>query len=159
VSRVEIAALAHIEAIRRLLHRYAECIDAADFAAVGELFAEGEIRAAGLERPVRGAEAVRRLYESANRVHPDGTLRTRHVVSNEIVDVDASGGSASARSYYVVYQATPRLPLQPIVAGRYRDRFQCTDGAWRFAERVIEVDLVGDVSEHLRIELPPRDRA
>ena len=159
MSRVEPDAASHIEAIRRLLHLYAERIDAADFSGVGELFAHGEIRAAGLERPVRGADAVRRHYESANRVHPDGTLRTRHVVSNEIVDVDAARRAATARSYYVVYQATPRLPLQPIVAGRYRDRFERAEGAWRFAERVIEVDLVGDVSEHLRIELPPRDRA
>jgi 3-phenylpropionate/cinnamic acid dioxygenase small subunit len=146
----------HVEAIRRLLHRYAECIDAADFAAVGELFAHGEIRAGGLDRPVRGADAVRRLYESANRVHEDGTLRTRHVVSNEIVDVDAAGRAATARSYYVVYQATPRISLQPIVAGRYRDRFERAEGGWRFAERTIEVDLVGDVSDHLRIALPAR---
>jgi len=147
-------AAEHIEAIRRLLHRYAECIDAADFAAVGALFAHGEIRAGG--GAVRGAEAVQRLYQTANRVHEDGTLRTRHVVSNEIVDVDAAARTARARSYYVVYQATARVPLQPIVAGRYFDRFELADEGWRFSERAIEVDLVGDVSDHLRISLPAR---
>jgi hypothetical protein len=40
-------------------------------------------------------------------------------------------------------------PLQPIVAGRYLDRFARVDGAWRFAERRILVDLVGDLSRHL----------
>lgn len=142
------------EAIRRLLHRYAEAIDAADFDAVGALFAHGEIRAPGADRAIRGAEAVAGLYRRANRVHPDGTLRTRHVVSNEIIELAAPGDAAQVRSTYVVYQATPRLPLQPIVAGRYRDRFERAAGAWRFTVREIVVDLVGDVSEHLEIPIP-----
>jgi 3-phenylpropionate/cinnamic acid dioxygenase small subunit len=147
----------HVEAIRRLLHGYAECVDAADWDGLGALFAEGQIRAAGMRESARGAEAVRRLYAAANRVHEDGTLRTRHVVSNEIVDVEAGAASARARSYFVVYQATPRLPLQAIAAGRYRDCFAQTAGAWRFTEREILLDFVGDVSEHLRIALPGRD--
>jgi hypothetical protein len=44
----------------------------------------------------------------------------------------------------------PDLPLQPIAAGRYHDRFAFGDGRWRFAERRVFVDLVGDVSRHLR---------
>lgn len=149
------------EAIRTLLYRYAECIDAADFAGVGALFAEGEIRAPGMREPARGAEAVRRLYESANRVHEDGTLRTLHAVLNPIVEVDAAGATATCRSRYVVLQATAALPLQPIIAGRYDDRFACAGGVWRFAERRIGIDLVGNLSEHLRFDLAaataPRD--
>lgn len=144
----------HVEAIRRLLHRYAECVDAADWDALGALFADAELRAPGLDPPARGADAVRRLYAGANRVHADGTLRTKHLVTNEIIDVDADACGAEARSTYVVLQATPRLALQPIVAGRYRDRLARVDGAWRFAVREIAIDLVGDVSEHLRIPLP-----
>jgi 3-phenylpropionate/cinnamic acid dioxygenase small subunit len=145
-----------IEAIRSLLHRYAECVDAADFAALGRLFAAGEIRAAGLPAPLRGAEAVARFYAGANRVHADGTLRTKHVVSNEIVELDAGGATARARSLFVVYQATERLPLQAIAAGRYHDRFERTAEGWRFAAREILLDLAGDLSEHLRIRLPGR---
>jgi hypothetical protein len=33
---------------------------------------------------------------------------------------------------------------------RYRDRFEHRDGQWRFAERRVRVDLVGDVSHLLR---------
>jgi hypothetical protein len=40
------------------------------------------------------------------------------------------------------------LPLQPIVAGRYRDRFECVDGVWRFTSRHIIIDLMGDISHH-----------
>jgi 3-phenylpropionate/cinnamic acid dioxygenase small subunit len=142
-----------VEAIRRLLYRYAECIDAADFAGLGALFAHGEIRAAGMPAPLRGAEAVAAFYARVNRVHEDGTLRTRHVVDNVIVELDGAG-FATARSGYVVYQATARLPLQAIAAGRYRDRFARGGGEWRFAEREILLDLAGDLSDHLLVPVP-----
>ena len=53
----------------------------------------------------------------------------------------------------MVFQQTPTLPLQPIVTGRYRDRFARVDNSWTFAERHIIVDHVGDVSEHLAFDL------
>jgi 3-phenylpropionate/cinnamic acid dioxygenase small subunit len=140
------------EAIRNLLYRYAECIDAADFAGVGALFADAAIRAPGMREAARGADAVRRLYEAANRIHPGGTLRTLHLVANPIVEVAADGRRATCRSRYVVLQATDALPLQPIIAGRYFDRFERAP-EWRFAERTIEIDLVGNLSEHLRFDL------
>jgi len=49
-----------------------------------------------------------------------------------------------------VLQATPTLALQPVLAGRYHDGFRRVGGAWRFAERRIHLDLVGDVSQHVR---------
>ncbi|PPJ20161.1 hypothetical protein C5E45_31470 [Nocardia nova] len=42
------------------------------------------------------------------------------------------------------------VALQPIVSGRYADRFHRTDGQWAFAERAGTMDLIGDVSHHLR---------
>jgi hypothetical protein len=47
-------------------------------------------------------------------------------------------------------QALPDLALQPIVSGRYYDRFERHEGQWRFVERRVQTDLVGDVSRHLR---------
>jgi DNA-binding PadR family transcriptional regulator len=46
--------------------------------------------------------------------------------------------------------ALPDLALQPIAAGRYHDQFEWRAQRWRFAERRVHVDLVGDVSRHLR---------
>ena len=69
------------------------------------------------------------------------------------MEVDEDGDTATAQSCYVVFQATGKLPLQPIVAGRYNDRFENTNGAWHFAERVIHVDQLGELSEHLRFDL------
>jgi SnoaL-like domain len=142
-----------IRAIERLLFAYADCIDGGDFEGLGRLFVQGEIASAAGE-PMRGAEAVTRFYRRAVRLHEDGTPRTQHVVSNWVVEADEAARRATARSRYVVYQATPRLPLQAIVAGRYDDRFEQVGGAWHFARRFIHVDLVGDLSEHLSIELP-----
>jgi len=139
------------EAIRNLLYRYAECIDAADFAGIGALFANGAIIAPGMREPARGADAVQRLYESSNRVHADGTLRTLHVVANPIVE--ATSDSATCRSRYLVLQATDALALQPIIAGRYFDRFARGARGWEFALRRIEIDLVGNLAEHLRFDL------
>jgi 3-phenylpropionate/cinnamic acid dioxygenase small subunit len=140
-------------AITTLLYRYAECIDAADFAGLAALFAHGRIRASS--GPAGGGwsgDEVRAFYARTNRVHEDGTLRTRHVNANPLVDVDEAGDVASVRSTYVVFQATSKLPFQPIVGGRYEDRFERVAGEWRWAERLIHVDQVGDVSEHLALD-------
>ncbi len=140
-------------AITTLLYRYAEYMDAADFDAVAELFADAVLTNEGVDGEVRGGEAIARLYRRTNRVHDDGTLRTRHVTTNVIVDIDEDAGTAAVRSAFVVLQQTPTLPLQPVVTGRYRDAFVRTDGLWRFAGRHIIVDHVGDVREHLAFDL------
>ena len=142
-------------AITSLMFRYAECVDTADFDGLSALFAHGQMRstaAADSENGMRG-EQVGRFYAATNRVHADGTLRTRHVSTNILTDIDEAAGVATARSYYVVLQATPDLPFQAIVGGRYEDRFERVGGEWRFAGRLIHVDQIGDMSEHLSIDL------
>src|ERR687895_743843 len=107
--------------ISDLVFAYAEHIDAGDFEAVADLLA-----------------------------HADGTPLTKHVTTNLVVDVDEEAGTAAARSYYTVLQAVPgELALQPIVAGRYRDRFERVGDRWRFTGRHMMVDLVGELGHHL----------
>jgi 3-phenylpropionate/cinnamic acid dioxygenase small subunit len=140
-------------AITTLMFRYAECVDAANFDGIAALFTEGRITNEGVKGAIVGPDAVRKLYERTNRVHDDGTTRTRHVNSNAIIDIDEREGTAVARSSFVVFQQTPVLPLQPIVSGRYRDTFARSDTDWRFECRHIFVDHVGDVREHLTFDL------
>ena len=140
-------------AITTLLFRYAECVDAADFDGIGDLFADAFITNEGVDGEIAGREAVKQLYLGTNRVHDDGTLRTRHLTSNVQVDIEEAAGTATARSVFVVFQQTATLPLQPIVSGRYRDRFARSSRGWRFAQRHIIVDHVGNVSEHLAFDL------
>jgi 3-phenylpropionate/cinnamic acid dioxygenase small subunit len=140
-------------AITTLMYRYTEYIDAADFDALAVLFAGAVLTNEGVPGEIAGGDAIKQLYAGTNRVHPDGTLRTRHLTANVIVDIDEDAGTATARSSFVVFQQTPTLPLQPIVTGRYRDRFARTNGEWSFAQRHIVVDHVGDVHEHLAFDL------
>jgi 3-phenylpropionate/cinnamic acid dioxygenase small subunit len=140
-------------AITSLIYRYTEYIDAADFDAIADLFADAILTNEGVAGEIAGGEAIKQLYANTNRVHDDGTLRTRHLTANVVVDIDESAGAATTRSSFVVLQQTPTLPLQPIVTGRYRDRFTRVGGSWRFAQRHIIVDHVGDVGEHLAFDL------
>jgi 3-phenylpropionate/cinnamic acid dioxygenase small subunit len=140
--------------LANLISRYAELIDAGDFDGVSELLGDAAVGAGDSTSLLRGAQAIRGLFTSTTRLHPDGTPGTKHVTTNLIVHIDDDGGTATARSYFTVLQAAPGLPLQPILAGRYHDRFERGDGGWRFAERRYLVDLVGDVSHHMITELP-----
>jgi len=136
-------------AIENLIGRYAELIDDGDFDGVADLMADATLGAVGESAGVRGRDDVARLFHETTMRHDDGTPRTKHVTTNLILDVDDTSGSATARSYFTVLQAVAGLPLQPIVAGRYHDRFERVAGTWRFAERRFAVDLVGDVRLHL----------
>ncbi len=141
------------EAIRQLLYRYCELMDAGAFAELAELFAEAVMVDDVGNVVAEGRSGVQALYDRGTRLH-DGSPRTRHLTSNSIIDVDRLAGTASARSVYVVFQATEHLALQPIISGRYRDRFARVDDTWHFVERSFSVDLVGDLSQHLRYEVP-----
>ena len=55
-------------------------------------------------------------------------------------------------------QSTDRVALQPIVVGRYLDRFALDTGGWHFTERIADVEMVGDVSDHLLIDPGAFDR-
>ena len=141
------------DAIRSLMFRYAECVDTANFAGLGELFEHGRMLSDRGEEQGMGGDEIPAFYARTNKVHENGTLRTRHISANIIFEIDEDADEARVRSVYVVCQAAGKLPLQPIVAGRYRDRFVRVDGEWRFAERMVLVDLIGDMREHLSFDL------
>jgi 3-phenylpropionate/cinnamic acid dioxygenase small subunit len=137
-------------AITALIHEYAERLDAGDLDGVAALFEHASWGSPGRGEPLRGAAAVRRGYDGVI-IHENGTPETKHVISNVTVELDEPAATASARSYFTVLQARPDLPLQTIIAGRYHDRFERDDDErWRFTERIIITDLVGDLSRHLR---------
>jgi hypothetical protein len=138
-----------IRAIENLVFTYAELVDHGDLAGVAELLSDATIGIDGMAGGLRGQKEIGELLRSTIRLHDDGTPSTKHVTTNVQVDVDEEAGTATARSYFTVFQAAPGLSLQPIVAGRYRDRFERRDGRWRFVERRFTTDLIGDVSRHL----------
>lgn len=133
-------------AVTELLYRYAELIDAGDFDGVGELLGRGNFMG------VAGADRIGGLFASTTRRFPDhgNTPRTRHLVLNPIVDV--SGDTATARSTFCVVQQTDTVALQPIVVGRYHDAFARDENGWHFTERRVDVEMIGDVSDHLMMD-------
>lgn len=137
-------------AITHLVFAYAERIDAGDFEGLADLFAEGRITAEGNDRVRAGRDEALKMYRRSARIHEDtGTPKTKHVITNLIVELDEEAGTARARSYFTVLQATPELPLQAVIAGRYHDSFERQAGTWRFTHRHIIPDLFGDLSQHL----------
>lgn len=140
-------------AIANLIHRYAECVDAGDFASVAELFARGAV--VGPDgRESRGYEQVLALYRGAARIYPDtGTPCTQHVTTNLIIELEDAGTRARARSYFTVFQALADFPLQAIIAGHYEDELVFADGDWHFHRRMIVPRLTGDLSRHLLVAL------
>ncbi len=135
-------------AIHNLLYRYAEAIDAGRLDEAAELFRHARIEAGG--NGTLDHAGLLALWQRIILIYPCGTPRTRHLISNPIVDIDEATGTATARSCYTVFQATEQLPLQPIASGRYLDRFARLDGQWCFTAREYRLDLVGDMSRHLQ---------
>lgn len=151
-------AISTATAIGNLLGTYAERIDSGDFTGAAELFRHARLRVRGEGDGGDGTvdyKGVLKIWEDFVIRYADGTPRTKHVITNYIIDADDDKGVASCRSYYTVFQQLDGFPLQPIIAGRYDDRFERVGGEWRFSFRDYSlVELVGDLSHHLRMEIP-----
>lgn len=136
--------------ICNLLYRYAEAIDEGRLEDAAALFRHARIET-GAAGPL-DADGLLALWRKILVIHPCGTPRTRHLVTNPILDIDEAAGTAQVRSCFTVMQATNDLPLQIIASGRYHDRFARIDGEWCFVERDYrQLDFTGDLGQHLRV--------
>lgn len=136
--------------ITNLLYRYAEYIDSGDLKSAASLFQHARIKTRDDDAETDAA-GVLAIWKNVVRIYPCGTPRTKHVITNPIVEIDEDSGTATCRSYYTVFQSTDKLSLQPIAAGRYHDEFECVDGKWRFSYRDYSLlDYIGDISQHLK---------
>jgi 3-phenylpropionate/cinnamic acid dioxygenase small subunit len=138
--------------ITELLYRYAELIDAGDFDGVGALLSRSTF-GGPTSGSVSGAQNIAQLFAMTTRRYPDhgNTPRTRHLVLNPIVELN-DDGTAATRSTFCVVQDTETVPIQPIVVGRYHDRFGHDGDGWYFTERMVEIQMIGDVSAHLMVD-------
>ena len=135
--------------IQKLMFRYAELQDQSDLEAVARLFTHGAFVVDKVATPYRGFEEIFAMKREVEILYPDGSLRTKHVTTNVMIEADDERGTANARSYFTVFQATDGFPLQPIIAGRYHDTFHRIDGTWWFNERLVLTDLIGEMSHHV----------
>ena len=144
------------EAIAALIYRYAERIDAGDFAGVADIFADATLTFEGFGDAVIGRDAVQSLYERTTRRYEDGTPRTKHLMTNVMVDVAGDGTTGTSRSSFTVLQAVAGvLTLQPVIAGRYRNAYSCVEGEWHFTAVHVIIDLYGDLGHHMLFDLAP----
>ena len=137
-------------AIQNLVYRYCLLVDTADFDGVGALFARASLDygMGGEAFDKNPAAIAQRLRDAVQLYGNPAVPLTRHVCTNLIIESDGPD-TAHAESSVFVLQATPNLPLQTIIAGRYHDRFARTDGQWHFTSRRFASDLMGDLSAHL----------
>ena len=144
---MEGAAVSDVMAITDLVHSYARMLDRGDLAGVAELFEHATWRSAANGTILQGTAEVSDVYDRVQLY--DGTPRTKHLITNLSIELDPDGYSASAQCYYTVLQGiVPGEVIQVILSGQYHDRFSKVDGRWRFADRLIVVDLSGDLTAH-----------
>lgn len=136
------------EGIERLLYHYSTTLDTGDLEGCAALFGEAGIYGLVGGAAARGAQQVLATMRGTIRMY-QGAPRTRHLVTNVIIDVGDDLISGSAQSYVQVLHQAPNGPLAPIVSGTYFDRVHCLNNVWQFAERRMLIELVGDVSSHL----------
>jgi 3-phenylpropionate/cinnamic acid dioxygenase small subunit len=149
-------AASAVQAVSNLIYSYAERIDDGDFAGVAEIFEHATLTFEGFGDAISGRDAIEKLYTNTTRRYDDGTPRTKHVMTNLIVDIGEDGVRASSRSYFTVLQAVPgELSLQPVIAGRYRHTYEKVGGCWRVATMHIIIDLTGELGHHMLIDLQP----
>jgi hypothetical protein len=132
-ERVEIE-----RACERLILAYSRALDVGDMNAAADCFAEHGTFARPMapDQVVAGREAIR----AALLARPK-TLRTRHLSTNMMIDVE-SRDAASGLSYLTMVSATPgegapppHLSQGPVWFGEMQDRFVRENGAWKFRER------------------------
>jgi ketosteroid isomerase-like protein len=120
-------------AIANLIASYAFLNDDADIAGLGDLFADAVCTLDGTT--ARGRHEVEALARNIIDVGQNGRSTTTHEITNLMIDIDEVSGTAHGRAYWTLYQAVSGTPRQPVLSGRYLDRFERRDGVWRFAER------------------------
>ena len=139
--------LSTTDEIANLIYLYDEHVDRGRFADAAALFANATVTYEGRDITTTGAAELEAFLHRSDRLYPDGTPRTLWLRTNVVVDVHDER-SASAFSFFTLFQEAPDFPLQVIIAGATRDRFVRADDGWRFDARSVEIRLTGDLSAH-----------
>jgi 3-phenylpropionate/cinnamic acid dioxygenase small subunit len=136
--------------ITNLLYRYNEYIDQGDLAGAADMFKYAKLKLRGYDE-LQDGTAVLPMLQRFVIIYSDGTPKTKHIVTNPIVEIDEEAGKANTRSQYTVFQVTEDIPMQVIAAGGYHDSFERVDGQWRFSYRNYTLfNMAGNISGHLK---------
>jgi hypothetical protein len=140
-------------AVMNLISRYAEYADLGDWEAIGRHYAHCVLvwpDGSKLDVAEEGVQAYVDWYDGMiRRYGENGRPRTRRLMGSIIIE-DGPAGQIKAQCKVLCFQATDTLPLQAIAAGTLYDTFEKIDGAWQIVERREDLELVGDLSQHLK---------
>ena len=139
-----IEANSDVAEITALVHASAYLLDEGDIDGVVALFEASAWRSDSREEVLHGSAEVRPVYEQL--LASGGGLRAKHLLTNLSVDVEPGAGTGSSRCYWSVLRAEPGTGLAITLSGQYVDRFEKSAGRWRFADRLVKVDLAADES-------------
>jgi uncharacterized protein (TIGR02246 family) len=124
------------EQIRELVATYAHCADSGRFEDLVALFADDGVLETPDGQQHRGQDAIRDFL-GATKTRLAGATQAsliRHNVANLHITI-ASPNEAIGAAYFLV--VTERGVDH---WGRYRDRYTCHDGQWRFAHRRVRME-------------------
>jgi 3-phenylpropionate/cinnamic acid dioxygenase small subunit len=129
------------EAIRQLLYRYSFYVDQRDYEKLGELLADATFsliwQTEGIEHTgIRGRDEIIAYYAN----HQRDRRPSRHVITNAVIEIDQDGQTATAYAYLTSVGHPPQPP-SVLLSGHYEDRFQKTDGEWRFTQKTCIMEL------------------
>jgi hypothetical protein len=135
--------------ILNIVSRFAWHIDQHEWNAIGQLFEHMTYTSPGIDFAVRSPAELATFYEQvttemdarwAGDPEDAKSVGHKHVFTNFDLDIAADGKSATCRYYGTVLSFSAQKPLQPRWSGRYTDRFETVDGAWRIVARHQETD-------------------
>ena len=122
------------KAIREVVVRYGEYLDARDYAAYASLFASDGVWTGGFGSFTGPAAIEEMLEKNLGKPQPGFINKANfHLMTTVVVDVD--GDTARARSRYTFFIASPDNRPTPALAGRYVDEFVRENGTWKIKRR------------------------
>lgn len=125
---------AHLE-IHQILYRYCRGVDRGERETIKSVYHPGAIDQHGAFEGTgdQFAEFIVKIMDK----YPGGI--GQHHVTNILIELD--GDTARVESYFFALQpaASPGVKIIP-ASGRYLDRFERRDGAWKIAHRQVVLD-------------------
>lgn len=129
------------DAIRELMARYAQNLDAGRFAEVAGLFTDDAVWTTSYGT-AQGRGEIEAMFERNVPKKGEGPQR-KHFITNIIIKLH--GSTASAVSDYLVVRESEH-GLLPVMGGTYRDTFAKTAGIWQFSRKELQHDIAGDMA-------------
>src|SRR5262245_22946236 len=122
------------KAIREVVIRYGEYLDAKDYAGYASLFASDGVWTGGFGSATGPAGIQAMLEKNLGKPEAGYINKTSfHLMTTEVIEV--TGDTAKVRSRYLFVTASPDNKPLPSLAGRYVDDFVRENGAWKIKKR------------------------